>query len=168
MRYQTESAVTVEILPSQQLGELELVALAEEVRQSKQYQGWNVRVGGSISVIPLVHEGAVYFGSCDKNFYALDAETGREKWRFTTNDVILGGKPGLGEGVLYFGSFDHHLYAVDLEGREQWRFDAGEKLCLLGNGHAGRYHAPRYPRARVFQHRYKHSLASAEGNNFTL
>src|SRR5215211_4787920 len=33
---------------------------------------------------PVVANGVVYFGSGDHNVYALDASTGKEKWRFRT------------------------------------------------------------------------------------
>ena len=53
----------------------------------------------------------VYFGSFDSNLYAVDAETGEEKWRFETGDRVLS-SPTIADGAVYFGSDDGHLYGV--------------------------------------------------------
>ena len=49
--------------------------------------------GGSLREVsvyssPVVANGIVYVGSEDKNLYAIDAVTGKEKWRFATGDHI--------------------------------------------------------------------------------
>lgn len=79
MRYETDTRVKVEVLlPPEQFEDVEIISLKEEVKESRDDQIWNVGVGGSISIKPIIHEGIVYFGSCDKNFYALDKETGKK------------------------------------------------------------------------------------------
>ena len=37
---------------------------------------------------PAVVEGIVYVGSADGNLYAVDAQTGKEKWRFLTGERV--------------------------------------------------------------------------------
>ncbi len=75
---------------------------------------------------PAVDKGLVYFGSGDKNFYALDAQTGQLKWKFATQDVVHS-SPALADGVVYFGSWDTYLYALDAAtGQEKWKFKTGE------------------------------------------
>jgi outer membrane protein assembly factor BamB len=67
----------------------------------------------------------VYFGSFDNHLYAVDAETGQEKWRFTSGGEETS-SPSVAGGVVYFGSHDQHLYAVDIHtGEEKWRFQTG-------------------------------------------
>lgn len=69
-----------------------------------------------------VSDGVVYAGSSDNNLYAIDATTGRERWRFTTLGSIYS-TPVIVAGVVYVGSYDHHLYAIDAAmGTERWRF----------------------------------------------
>jgi eukaryotic-like serine/threonine-protein kinase len=53
----------------------------------------------------------VYFGSGDKHLYAVDTNTGQERWKFKTEDGISS-SPAVSGGVVYFGSGDNHLYAV--------------------------------------------------------
>jgi hypothetical protein len=58
----------------------------------------------------------------DHHLYALDAETGREEWRFDGDDGI--GFPAVADGTVYIGTYDTYLYALDAEtGQEQWRFE---------------------------------------------
>ena len=53
----------------------------------------------------------VYFGSPDGYLYALDSQSGAEKWKFQTGGPV-GTSPAVSEGVVYFGSEDGYLYAV--------------------------------------------------------
>jgi eukaryotic-like serine/threonine-protein kinase len=52
-------------------------------------------------------------GSCDKNLYALDKDSGTKLWSFltggwvTTDPVVTG-------GVVYSGSLDDKLYAINV------------------------------------------------------
>jgi ABC-type branched-subunit amino acid transport system substrate-binding protein len=54
----------------------------------------------------------VYVGSCDNYVYALDAATGKERWRFQTGDSVFS-SPAVVDGVLYIGSNDSYVYALD-------------------------------------------------------
>jgi eukaryotic-like serine/threonine-protein kinase len=75
---------------------------------------------------PAVWNGAVYFGSGDHNIYALDAATGKLKWKFQTGDVVHA-SPAIDGGVVFIGSWDSNFYALDAAtGKEKWRFKTGE------------------------------------------
>ncbi|HUA14131.1 MAG TPA: PQQ-binding-like beta-propeller repeat protein [Verrucomicrobiae bacterium] len=75
---------------------------------------------------PSVWNGIVFFGSSDKNVYALDAKSGALKWKFATGDVVHS-SPAIADGKLYIGSWDTYLYALDAaNGREKWRFKTGD------------------------------------------
>ena len=70
-----------------------------------------------------VVDGTVYVGSADKNLYAIDANTGGEKWHFTTQDLVRS-TPAVVEGVVVFGSRDHNVYALDSKtGALRWKYD---------------------------------------------
>src|SRR5205807_92952 len=43
---------------------------------------WFFPTGDAVTANPVVVAGTVYVGSWDGNFYALDARTGAERWRF--------------------------------------------------------------------------------------
>ena len=71
----------------------------------------------------------LYFGSWDRYFYAVDAATGKEKWRFhggedplIHNQVGFQSSPAVVDGVVYTGCRDSNVYALDAAtGKEKWR-----------------------------------------------
>ena len=60
---------------------------------------------------PVVHNGIVYIGGTDNIFYAVDAMSGKELWRFNAKGAITSGAHIVDDLVL-FGSLDHNLYAL--------------------------------------------------------
>jgi len=58
-----------------------------------------------------VANGVVNVGCEDKNLYAIDAATGKEKWRFATGDWV-DSSPAIANGIVYVGSNDKNLYAI--------------------------------------------------------
>ena len=102
-------------------------------------QAWTFEAVGDAYSSPAVAKGVVYFGGSDEDFgtgahgevgvkdvhlYAVDAQTGQEKWRFATGGSIFS-SPAVVDDVVYFGSADHGFYAVDaVSGSETWRFEA--------------------------------------------
>jgi outer membrane protein assembly factor BamB len=104
---------------------------------------WKFDTGRALESTAAVADGTVYFGSgcigggpqhcsdppdSDDYFYALDLQTGQEKWRFKTEGAIVS-SPLVADGLVYFGSEDQHLYALDARtGREKWRFKAQDAL----------------------------------------
>lgn len=74
---------------------------------------------------PLVHNGKVYFGSTDKNFYALNATTGKLAWSFTADEAIHS-SPVINNGNVFFGTWGTKLYALNAEtGAELWQRQGG-------------------------------------------
>jgi outer membrane protein assembly factor BamB len=75
---------------------------------------------------PVVADGKIFFGSGDSNVYALDATSGRLKWKFKTGDVVHA-SPAFAGGTVFVGSWDTYFYALDAAtGTEKWRFKTGE------------------------------------------
>ncbi len=75
---------------------------------------------------PAVAGGVVYVGSGDHNVYALEAETGKLKWKFATGDVVHA-SPAVANGVVYIGSWDRYLYALSAAtGEPLWKFETGD------------------------------------------
>jgi outer membrane protein assembly factor BamB len=74
---------------------------------------------------PAVWNGTVYIGSGDHNVYALDAASGRLKWKFATGDVVHA-SPAIADGMVFIGSWDSYFYALDAEtGVVRWKFKTG-------------------------------------------
>ena len=83
---------------------------------------WRFRTGDKIWSRPAVAGGAAFFGSLDKNVYAVNLEDGSELWRYETGGAVAAG-PAVGNGLVYVGSLDSVLYALDAEGGGVvWRF----------------------------------------------
>lgn len=99
---------------------------------------------------PAVTRGLVVAGSSDNHFVqAVDAATGRERWRFAT-DRLVWSSPAVAGGIVYVGDGAGTLYALDLAtGTERWRYRAGRRiysspvpaggLLYVGNDDGGIY-----------------------------
>jgi hypothetical protein len=60
--------------------------------------------------------------------YAIDAVTGRERWRFKTGNWV-DSSPAVSNGIVYVGGTDKNLYAMDaVTGTEKWRFKTGSYI----------------------------------------
>ncbi len=51
-------------------------------------QAWYFPTGDAVTANPIVVNGALYVGSWDGNFYALDAVSGQERWHFTIDPQL--------------------------------------------------------------------------------
>ena len=86
-----------------------------------------------------VAEGVVYVSAGPK-VYALEAETGNQKWEFPTGEEEKGpfyATPAVGVDLVFVGSTDKNLYALDaVTGNQRWVF-ATEKPIIAGPAVAG-------------------------------
>jgi len=89
---------------------------------------WTFKVDGPVLSSAALAEGMVYFGSDDRNLYALDAQSGQKKWSFATGGMIRS-TPAVAAGRVYFGSYDGFIYALDAQSGElKWKFETkGER-----------------------------------------
>jgi outer membrane protein assembly factor BamB len=83
---------------------------------------WKFHTNDILPAIPAVQDGAVYFGSGDSNFYALEEKTGKMLWKFETNGPIFQRSVGIHREVIYFGSWDCNVYAITAGGELVWKF----------------------------------------------
>lgn len=96
---------------------------------------WRFRTGGSVYSPPAVDPttGRIYFGSTDKQIYALDAR-GLFLWSFATGDNIAA-QPLLidlhgDDRLLVVGGEDGFIYALDAaEGTLRWRRALGASVA---------------------------------------
>ncbi len=106
----------------------------------------------AIQSTAAIAEGAVFLGSRDDGFYALDFATGERKWRSSHRTSWVVGSPAVRDGRAFVGSSDgHFIHSVEVaSGRELWRTPVGSnvlsspvltgKLLIVGtaNTNAGR------------------------------
>ena len=84
---------------------------------------------------PAVARGVVYVGSGDCNVYALDAASGRLRWKFRTGNVVHA-SPAVANGTVYVGSWDSYFYALDAaSGAVRWKFKTGDDPAI--HNHVG-------------------------------
>ncbi len=70
----------------------------------------------------------LYVGSYNNRIYALNAQTGDEKWSFSTGDMVIT-RPVIADGMVYVGSWDGKLYALNsANGGLVWSFATGGKV----------------------------------------
>ena len=83
---------------------------------------WEYKSGGEaqIQCNPIIVEGMLYGVSAERNIFARDAGTGKEKWRFTPPDPLA--RSSVLRGVQYWESgrdkrlmvaVGHHVYALN-------------------------------------------------------
>jgi eukaryotic-like serine/threonine-protein kinase len=83
---------------------------------------WTFAAGDVIHSSPAVVDGVVYFGSRDRHFYAVDAETGTQLWSVATGSWVESSPVVVG-GVVYFGCNDAKVYALDAKtGAKIWEY----------------------------------------------
>jgi outer membrane protein assembly factor BamB len=71
----------------------------------------------------IATNGTLYISTA-RGLYALDAQTGAEKWVYPT-ELPLGHSPTIHNGVAYVGGFDHKLHAINANtGQGLWTFEA--------------------------------------------
>jgi hypothetical protein len=75
--------------------------------------------------VQIIAANGLLYISTARGLYALDAETGAERWVYAT-EMPLGHSPTVFNDVAYVGGLDHQLHAVDaLSGARLWTFEAG-------------------------------------------
>ena len=87
---------------------------------------WTFKVKDGLSA-PAIAGDSLYVVAGDGNVYALNPQTGTEKWRFNSKDQKWDttSSPAVVDGVIYFTSLSGDLYAVDVATKQaKWVFKA--------------------------------------------
>jgi len=81
---------------------------------------WEFQAAGAFTGQARVVGDTVYVGNDDGHLYALDAATGRERWRYDAKEE-LGTRPALADGTVYVASLEDTIFAVDAKtGAWKW------------------------------------------------
>lgn len=84
---------------------------------------WGHESGDHYISSPAYVDGTVIVGAGDGGVYALDAATGRRKWRASTEGRVRS-SPAIANGRVYVGSNDGRVYCFDLSsGARRWTYD---------------------------------------------
>jgi outer membrane protein assembly factor BamB len=91
------------------------VGTVQSINMESGKVNWTFTGGTIFHTTPAIANGTIYLGNDDGNLYAINLETGQQKWA-----LKLGGKLDLrsifdqGTGFVFTGDFDGNFYAVDL------------------------------------------------------
>jgi len=76
-----------------------------------------IPTNGPIITAPVFSNGTVYIGSLDRSLYAIDEDTGRKIWSFSTAVVLIillkdgfWATPVVADGHIYAPNMDGHVY----------------------------------------------------------
>ena len=84
---------------------------------------WGHESGDHFISSPTYVNGTVVIGSGDGAVSAIDARTGRVRWRARTAGRVRS-SPAVAEGRVFVGSYDGRVYCFDLaSGAERWHYD---------------------------------------------
>ncbi|MBS3159267.1 PQQ-like beta-propeller repeat protein, partial [Candidatus Woesearchaeota archaeon] len=102
---------------------------------------WSFLAGGPVRVAPIYFKGVVYFGA-GSYFYAVDAYTGKLKWRY---DLVGGNSitstAYVDAGGIYFGA-GNLFYALNyLDGTLRWSSDLGAPINSMPYVYNGKVYA---------------------------
>jgi outer membrane protein assembly factor BamB len=107
---------------------------ASPAPQTIEKPAWVFKTGGAVLSSAAVAEGVAYFGSDDRNLYAVKLEDGSLLWKFATGGKIRS-TPAVAEGVVYFGSYDGSVYALSAKtGEKIWGFATGGERHFEAKG----------------------------------
>lgn len=100
---------------------------------------WERSFGRCIAASPTVADGLLYVALMDPSpcprhrqeaagyVVALDARSGRERWRFEAG--VVESSPLVVDGTLYVGSWDRRVWALDASsGKAIWSYRTGDKV----------------------------------------
>jgi outer membrane protein assembly factor BamB len=96
-----------------------LLALANAAVLASDAVLWKFQIGRTIYATPVIRDGVVYIGSLDSVFYAIDAKTGAERWRYKASNQIFT-TAAIGQNLVCFES-NNQLYGLDLQGGLKWQ-----------------------------------------------
>jgi outer membrane protein assembly factor BamB len=95
---------------------------------------WEFRAQAGFAGSPAIAGGTVYAGARDGRLYALALATGKELWRYDSNEE-LGTRPVIRQGIVYVASLQDTVFAVDAAtGAWRWhhRREGGSGFSIRG------------------------------------
>jgi outer membrane protein assembly factor BamB len=93
---------------------------------------WRFEAKDAIDGTAAIVDGVVYVGSYDEYLYAIDLNTGKEKWKYKAGPIKA--SPSFFKGVVYAGDENGVFHAVDAAtGKEKWTFETGGEITCGAN-----------------------------------
>ncbi|MBI4778567.1 PQQ-binding-like beta-propeller repeat protein, partial [Candidatus Desantisbacteria bacterium] len=91
-----------------------------------------INLGSGVdSTCAIGQSGTIYVLCKDGSLCALDRETLRVRWKYSTNTPCSWASPAVAKGadeIIYFGTGDGNLYAIDKDGKLLWNVFLGASI----------------------------------------
>ncbi|TNF99146.1 MAG: outer membrane protein assembly factor BamB [Gammaproteobacteria bacterium] len=103
---------------------------------------WSNNVGKGpdkqyVNLVPSISGQHIFTASRDGVVTAMDAKTGRQKWRTDTKARLAGG-PGTGDGLVLVGSSDGEVIALsEADGKQVWKARVTSEVLSVPSAAAG-------------------------------
>lgn len=89
---------------------------------------------GGVEGAPAIADGVVYIASLDKNLYAVDLATGKQKWKVKLG--AMKSSPSVKGDRVYVGNLDGMFYCLKTaDGSKVWEFETGAEIMAGCNFH---------------------------------
>ena len=76
----------------------------------------------------------VYVGTGAGDLLALDLESGKPRWKYSTGELIGESSPAISGGVVYIGDLGGSVHAVNAaDGMRKWIFKTGGEVKIQAN-----------------------------------
>src|SRR5258706_11515766 len=90
---------------------------------------WTYEGGEVIESSPAIADGVVYAGAGNGDLLAIDLDTGKLRWKYSTGNLIGESSPAVGGGLVYIGDLSGILHAVHTkDGSRAWTFKTGSEV----------------------------------------
>src|SRR5258708_30116041 len=90
---------------------------------------WTYEGGESFESSPVIADSVVYAGAGNGDLLAIDLETGKLRWKYSTGSLIGESSPAVGGGLVYIGDLSGVVHAVNgKDGSRAWTFKTGSEV----------------------------------------
>lgn len=94
---------------------------------------WTFTAPDGFEGAAAIVKGMVYVGCLDGHLYALDLDSGMQKWKYKAGAAVKVA-PGVRAGAVYFGDEDGTFHCVDAAtGKERWTFKTEAEIASSAN-----------------------------------
>ncbi|MCG9126092.1 PQQ-like beta-propeller repeat protein [Candidatus Poribacteria bacterium] len=114
-------------------GNQQLTGVSESQLPEKLDLLWTFKVEDMIESTVTIYDGTVYVAALDGKLHALNAETGKSKWKYDAKAPIKS-SPSISDGVIYFGDENGIFHAVDIKTqKKKWLYTTEGEIVSSAN-----------------------------------
>ena len=85
---------------------------------STEWLEWKHQTSGLVYASPVISDGIVYIGSADSVFYAIEAGSGKEKWRYHSGNTVQSSAAVHNKLILFESG--NRIIALNARGKLKW------------------------------------------------